>query len=555
MGNTYTDEKVPTKISAEIREDLQKDGLDPEIRPKHDWLRDNGYSGIEGYARGTDMTVAEILEEKCGFDPRNPKPLGIKHEPTRQSIKRWLKFEEETAYEWGDSRINDARSHIRKISSVAIECLGTSNLLCLIEGDDETSSQKILQLFNALGEDLAQGSQSNYTYTLERWATFLDAINRIEGHCIDDIRDLMGWSYKRRSPEHNLEIDQVRSLWQARESVEEAALLILLATTGERRQEPTNLKINQLRLDDDDPYIVFGEERKTGSGTVPILAGSEVIEEWINELETRDWWDGEWLFPSKKSEDGSRPKDWVNRVIDDLTDRADVEFPDGSDITPKHFRSFWYTKYSEAKQAWLAELDQIADEQGVSSGEVIDNHYLSDQPGRDHFRRFLETSFRPIFGDSVHGIEEVNEKRAEERDTAVQSEIEDYMQSQVADEITDDNDPSYESPTVFDPISPWVRARLLADHAAASASEKLDKYPPSRSQAIKLTMMLLGWITAFGPIWALDKTLFINPLTGSYHITSGAVFGLIIGMLIIFYEARQLLEVPADYNESEWLPQ
>ena len=551
MGLKYTDEKVQTKISAMIREDLEEQGLDPEVRPTQQWLRDNGYSGIEGYARRNGMTVTDVLEEMCGFDPPGPKPLGINHEPTKQSIEKWLEFEDSTSYQWGDSRIADARSHIRKISSVAVDCLGTSNLLCLVEGDSEATPREIIRLFNALGEELKQGSQANYTSTLERWADFLEAVGRIEDHRIGDIRKLMGWTYERRSPEHHLRIGQVRDLWRARDSLEEAALLIILASAGGRRREPTDIKISHLRLDRDDPYIVFGEERKTGPGTVPIMAGADVIEAWIDELESRDWWDGKWLFPSRKSDDGSRPAGWVNRVIDDLTDRADVTFPDGSKITPKHFRSFWYSHYAEARQAWITELDRLAEVQGVASGEVIDKHYLTDQAGRDHFRRFVESAFEPIFGDDVHGIDAVAEKRAEERDPDVQRKIEEYMQSQVANEIAESDDPPHESQAAVEPVSPWVKAKLLADHAADAASEKLDNYPPSFWQATKLTVIFLAWAIAFGSIWAWQNVLYINPFTGSYHITSGAAIGLALSMAYIFYQTRQLLDLPIDINVIE----
>lgn len=553
MGLNYTDEKVKTKLPAMIRDDRLEQGYDPDIRPTHQWLRDNGYSGIEGYARRNDMTVTEVLEEMCGFDPPEPKPLGINHEPTKQMIVEWLEFEDEIAYQWGESRIEDARSHIRTISSVAVDCLGTSNLLCLVEDDNEATSQRILQLFKMLGEELGQGSESNYTYTLERWADYLKFKNRIEDHSIDELRGLMGWSYKRRSPENHLELGQVRDLWQARESLEEAALLTIMVSAGVRRCEPTDIKVSQLRLDRADPYIIFDEERKTGPGTVPIMAGAEIIEEWIEELETRDWWDGEWLFPSKTSDDGSRPEGWVNRVTDDLVERADVTFPDGSKITPKHFRSFWYTHYAKARQAWLTELDRIAEDQGVNSGDVIDNHYLHDQPGRDHFRRFLESTFEPIFGNDVHGIDAVAEKRDAERDPNVQKKIDSYVESQLADEIAESNDPSHKSPAATDPVSIWMQAKLLTDHAAATASEKLDQYPPSRNRTVKFAAMLLGWPIAFAPILAMQKAIFINPFTGDYHISIGAAIGLVLGMVYIMYKSRQLLDPTPDSKTTKGL--
>jgi len=355
----WTEDKLRTKIKAQIKEELRAEGLDPDIRPTYAWLRDHGYGGIQGFADRNDMTVVEVLNEICGFEPRPSKPLGVKHPESRRLLQEWLKTEENLFYQWGENRVNDAKTHIRTLAEVSNEALGSTNLLRIVRAEPSEQSRMLLRLFSGLAQRLeSQGAQSNYTRTLERWADHLALMEEIEDHKIGEMRDMMGYSYERQSPEHKLETEQVRAIWRAAEgSIEDQALVVVLAAAGTRREEPTNIKLDQLRLDRSDPYIVFDEDRKTSAATVPIMAGVEVIEAWIERLEQdKDWWDGEWLFPSKKSNDGSRPPGWVNDRVEELVKRAGVTFPDGKEPTPKHFRSFWYNHYMSTRQEWLIQV-------------------------------------------------------------------------------------------------------------------------------------------------------------------------------------------------------
>lgn len=423
----YTEETLRTKIQAKIREELEAQGLNPDIRPKHQWLRDNGYGGIEGFARRNDMTASEVLIEICGFDDRDRKSLGINHTETLRVVEEWFNCENEVAYQWGVNRVSDARTHIRVIAQITREKLGMTNLLKLVRGDAETATNMLFQIFSGLAQRLeTQGAQSNYTRTLARFAKYVCVREGIppEKNHIKRVRNFMGYSYERKSPEHGLSPTQLYKCWEQAEQIEDdierlkvKTVLVLLAGSGVRRGEVVLLTTEHLRLDRDDPYIVFGEERKSGPGLTSIMAGVEIIESWIEYLESCDDWDGKWLFPSTQSGTAYRDESFVNDVIDDLVNKAGIEFADGEKPTPKDFRSFWYELYYEARDTYLSHLEYLADEQGVSSAEVIDKHYMRDKHARDHFRKFAQAYFEEAFGsDHLHGINEVRKHREEDEE-------------------------------------------------------------------------------------------------------------------------------------------
>jgi len=537
----WTEDKLRTKFPAKVREELRGDGLNPDVRPTQEWLRDNGYSGIEGFARRNNMSVSEVLEDICGFEPRPPKSLEIDHAETRRLVEEWLQVEQEFFKQWSDRRVQDARTHFRTLADVAFDELGSTNLLRLVRADPPADVDLIMRLFSGLDSRLeSQGAQSNYTRSLERWADYLELRDEIEDHKVGAVRGMMGYTYERKSPEHILKPKQIRACWRAAESCEEKTLLIILIGAGTRRVEPTNIKINELRLDRDDPRIVFDDDRKTGAATVPIMAGVEVIEEWITKLEQKDYWDGTWLFPSKKSRDGSRPPGWVNHTVEKIVKRAGVTFPDGEEPTPKSFRSFWYNHYLSARQEWLTKVEMLADEQGVSSSEIIDLHYLTGKGERDHFRKFAQSYFAAVFGkEMVHGIEGVLEAREDERDGFIQKAIDDYM-DEVRAEVTEpssseeNDDPVHESPAAIDPISAWTRTRLHFEHASAAASDIVEGYPPSPRRTIVIGVGLLCWAAFIGVVWGVTGAAYINPVTGNASVSLGTILGLILGLLLIF---------------------
>lgn len=226
--------------------------------------------------------------------------------------------------------------------------------------------------------------------------------------------------------------------------------------------------------------------------------------------------------------------------------RAGVTFPDGEEPTPKSFRSFWYNHYLSARQEWLTKVEMLADEQGVSSSEIIDLHYLTGKGERDHFRKFAQSYFTAVFGkEMVHGIEGVLEAREDERDGVIQKAIDDYM-DEVRAEVTEassseeNDDPVHESPAAIDPISAWTRTRLHFEHASAAASDIVEGYPPSPRRTVAIGVGLLCWATLIGMIWGVTGAAYINPVTGTASVSASTAIGLMLGLLLVVTDLPEL---------------
>lgn len=230
----------------------------------------------------------------------------------------------------------------------------------------------------------------------------------------------------------------------------------------------------------------------------------------------------------------------MNSTIEEIVKLAGVTFPDGEEPTPKSFRSFWYNHYISARQEWLTKIEMLADEQGVSSAEIIDLHYLNSKGERDHFRKFAQSYFAAVFGqEMVHGIEGVLEAREDERDDVVQKAIDDYInnvRTELKEASSDggkDDDQVHESPAVMDPVSAWTRARLRVEHAAVATSDVVDGYPPSPRRAVAIVGGLACWAALIGTAWGLSGAFYIGPLTGNVSVSPGTAIGLMLGLLLV----------------------
>lgn len=69
----WTPEYVRQRFPAEVRELRRAEGESLNIKPTHKWLREHGFSGIQGYAERNEKTVDDVLLEECGFDQREKK--------------------------------------------------------------------------------------------------------------------------------------------------------------------------------------------------------------------------------------------------------------------------------------------------------------------------------------------------------------------------------------------------------------------------------------------------------------------------------------------------
>ncbi len=124
------------------------------------------------------------------------------------------------------------------------------------------------------------------------------------------------------------------------------------------------------------PYVDF-EERKNGPGQVSILYGRTAATDRLAELDERDQWNG-YLFPSDRSALGHRTRQTILSWFDALADSADLPAEiDGKKPIPQMARRFWYDAYSATQEAILADVGEIATEQGSASAKVVLQEYLS----------------------------------------------------------------------------------------------------------------------------------------------------------------------------------
>lgn len=534
----WTPAYVRQRLPAEIQELRRADGKDPDVKPTHEWLRDHGFSGIQGYAERQGKTVDEVLLNECGFNPRERKSLPGTHAETKQLIRKWLRDENEEFYRLNDTSVGNAWTHMRRLLEISQEALESSNLLRPARAPAGENTRLMLSLYREMNSELkSEGARYNYASTLASFYEYLIMIGEVDSNPAEDLLPRMGWSYTRESPAQSLTPAQVQDCWEATQSINEEVLadlddedlrkllvekvlLLCLAASGHRPNDMliTNAQENII-LDRRDPRVCFDEDRKNGPGTTPIMAGLDYFEQYIELLEAEGY---EMLFPSELSEDGTRSTTWVRNKIEEIVDRADVRLPDGSKPTPKHFRQFWYNEYYDAYEAYISKVADVAEAQSSASAEIVDKHYLTSHRARDHFRKFAKEHFEAAFPiDVVVSPEEI----AEARDTDTDDEDD---QSSLGDFLA-----------ASDPVSPFVRKRLRKEHEAAVVSEKV-AYPPTPEKAGATCLGLFLFAVIAGVALALSGTFWIDPLEGHIHATPGAKIGAVMAVGMIYRELPDL---------------
>lgn len=539
----WTDEYVRTRFKARVQELRSNQGLDPDVCPKIRWLRENGFGGIHGYADRKDMTVKEVLldEDLCNFNTRSEKPLGINHTGTRKKIKQWIKKEERYG-KWNDRTIRDAKTAIRTIAEIAESEVGHTNLMRVLRYEGELHVDAIEDICFGLDDEYDDGTCNNYIIKFEKWADYMKLREKIDDHKVDVVRKKMDWKYNRNSPEYKLDYKQLRRILDAAIKLDKeeedrppirTALIVALAGFGSRRQGPRILRIDQIYLDASDPYVEYGEERKTGRSTVPIMAGVEVISEWIQYNKEQEDTNDIWLFPSQKTGDGRISNSTVNKLVRECVEEAGVEFPNGEKPTPKDFRSWWYSHEMKARKDFHRMCEKSAENQGQKSGKIVANHYIPERDWRDHFREFQQRYFEAAFGEQlVHAYDAVVEERSEQDSPELNRTLDEFQ-------LQDEEGDNYESPAVTDPSTAQLRARLRKEHSALVDSP-MYRYPPDTKQVAKMAGVIVGIAVPTGLLWGSMELLYYNPMTGTVGGEPVAPVALIFAFLFIIFDTPEL---------------
>ncbi|WP_435102560.1 hypothetical protein [Halarchaeum sp. P4] len=130
-----------------------------------------------------------------------------------------------------------------------------------------------------------------------------------------------------------------------------------------------------------------------------ILYGEDILQARIDDLAEDDEWTG-WLFPSSQSASGHVISETISSRFKRLADDAGLTVA-GSTPTAKMGRRFWYSTYSDARDAVIDDLEDVVKEQGAESPEVVYWNYLSDAQRRNLRREQMNDRLADAFDGVV----------------------------------------------------------------------------------------------------------------------------------------------------------
>ena len=383
----------------EVEPDLARDGLDLSTRPTYQEITEAGYSGIAYTLREHhDLTLAQFLATVGYPQPGSSDAYswGIDDETTIRELEWYL---ETNLRREGlaDRTIDTKRSRLARFVRTYADLYQQGDIVTRIREDsadvlERDERQRVRAVFDRFEVDL-KSPESRHKHLLaarqfyDRLVMDRDAkFNPATGAPHEK-------KWKAATPDDEdrdppaLEAGDVRQLVDACESVADRLLVVATCAWGLRRGEVAALERRQFELEDGDPRIIFGDERKNGPGTVTIHYGLETLEHRIADLVDRDEWNG-YLFPSSTAAAGHVTPDTVTARFCRLAERADVRIR-GETPTPQYGRRFWYRTYTDAVQRLSEHVQAVADEQGSADARVVVENYLGDEEARRRRREYM----------------------------------------------------------------------------------------------------------------------------------------------------------------------
>ncbi|UTF55889.1 tyrosine-type recombinase/integrase [Natronosalvus rutilus] len=391
--------------NAYIEPDLARDGLDLSTRPTYEEISESGYSGIAYALREHhELTLSQFLATVGYPEPNseNSYTWGIDDETTTQELELYL-----TTYlrrkGTSEQTVASKRSRLARYVRTYADHYDSADIVVRVREDTvvrRDERQRVRGVFDSFDVDLssAESKHKHLTDVVSFYAW-------LEGDRDAKYNPALGaphdYRWKNETPdaeERNpsaLEAHHVRALADACESLSDRLLVVATCGWGLRRGEVAALSTSQTEIDDGDPRIVFGNERKNGPGTVTIHYGLETLEDRWLQLDERDSWNGH-LFPSTRAASGHVAPDTITSRFKRLAERADVTVR-GEVPTPQYGRRFWYRAYLEAVQRLSKEVSAIASEQGSKDASVVVSNYLGEEEARRRRREFMKEQLADAF--------------------------------------------------------------------------------------------------------------------------------------------------------------
>lgn len=329
-------------------------------RPTHEWLNDHGYSNLRW-----------ILEEKCDMNVPTffSMFLGIEKRKNRwatddpETIKLAEEYLDREARfrDWKSSTKSSKRCQLNRVFRGYVTYSDDSTGEFVALANDVTRRTEVYDRFVEVIYKIKQEAKSDESAyqslrAVQRFYESLDRRGLIEYNPTDKIQEEFRWDLS-SDGSTPLTDDQIASLWETADTLEDYLLIIGYVIWGVRRQELPSIHRSQFDFDGESTTITFeDDDRKNGSGTVDILFGEQYIHEQLDRLESHSQWQGH-LLP--KSDDKSQPMRSRSAAdqFKQLCASAGV-IVDGDPATPNNGRAVWHNINAEA-EAFLQELEYL----------------------------------------------------------------------------------------------------------------------------------------------------------------------------------------------------
>ena len=395
----------------DMRPALARAGHNAHPRPpSYRQLLDAGLGGLQDALRDEwGLTLHEFFVDHVPGIEDTEEPSegterwGIDHQPTCEALDAWVETLDRRE-DIRQSTLETKCSRFRTFLSRYESLYGEAPLIDRVQDDSTEYDERdrVIKVFDQLdGELSTSASKLRYLGVVEE---FYDWAMHRRGAAFNPARDIarteFGW--EREEPETPALSDyQVSRLYEAAEPGREQVTVVALCAWGLRTGEVAKLHVSQFALDDADPHIAW-ENRKNGPGEVSLLYGREVVEDRIDQLASRDQWNG-YLFPSKVSRSGHLTDDTIRNSFKELAARTDTTVAN-SVAKPKMGRRWWYQAYSDAVAQVTEELAFVASEQGSSDEQVVGRHYHNPDVRRKRRREAMRRHLGEVF-DGVSAAE------------------------------------------------------------------------------------------------------------------------------------------------------
>lgn len=536
MARKWTKYYMREQFPALVREQRIEQGLDPRIKPTHEWLRENGHRQFLRRARELGYTPDEFLLEKCGFEPPQAE-FPCDDSELEEEIEQWLEYEANVNDRINGGSIDDARSHLRQIMKIAEEYAGTSNLLKFGRGERGVCTNRAMLLMRGLAQEFENGgTRRNYVTTFRDFMQHKFDEDVIEHDPITPLVDRSGWTHERSRPKYVPSTSLVRSYYEACETLVEQMVILSLAGFGLRGSDSEDEDLDDLLvLDAEIPHLAFSKDRKNGVGRVPIVKGLAVVEEYRSRLKEDPNYNGS-VFPSDQRECGSRCPQWIRDTVERIGERTDATLENGKKPTPKHFRQFWYTHFLTAWSEWLDRGDKVGEMQGTSSPRSAIS-YSGDTPWFNTYLTYVE----PIMAEAFPA--HMDETIADELGNV---DVSPQPTGQLGLDVFSDRNLATLGPQGYVAAAVAIPTKIAEEAVTAWAATKhtvltihpgfeyypLDRMPRERKVGLVggIALVIATWISVLHLNGILGDLFSGDPLT---------VLSLVIALVIGFYHVEQ----------------